>query len=86
MAKKYYDHKSKADYEEKYEKKARPGAPGPIYSMEHSGMPTKEVMESYPNASYSCDGEYVDTSMGIDMFASQNYKKVMKQKRGLGDA
>ena len=85
MAKKYYDHTPKADYEGKYDKKARPGAPGPVYSMEHAGMPRESVMESYPSQNYSLDG-YADNVQGIDFFAKQNNKKIMMQKREMGDS
>lgn len=62
------------------EKKANPGAPGDVYSKEHSGMPTEKVMKEYPKASYGLDG-YDDTREAIDMFASQNHRQIMKQKR-----
>ena len=72
MAKKYYEGGK--------EKKANPGAPGDVYSMEHSGMPSEKVMKEYPKSTYDLQG-YDDTREAIDMFASMNHKKVMMQKR-----
>lgn len=66
------------------EKKANPGAPGDVYSMEHSGMPSEKVMKEYPRHNYDLEG-YDDTIQGIDMFAEMNHKQVMKQKRTLKD-
>lgn len=72
-------------YSDMKEKKANPGAPGDVYSREHSGMPMEKVMKDYPKADYGLDG-YDDTIQGIDMFAKQNHKKLKKQQRMMSDS
>lgn len=62
------------------EQKANPGAPGDVYSSEFAGMPTGSVMKQYPESKYNIDG-YEDTIQGIDFFAEQNHRQLMKQKR-----
>lgn len=77
--KRYYDGKES-------ERKANPGAPGPVYSDAHAGMPEEKVMKEYPKSYKGIDGNYDDTIQGIDMFSEMNHKKIMKQIRGLRDS
>jgi len=53
---------------------------------EYANMPQEVKHKSYPKASYGIDCKYRDTVEGLDAYASENYKTIMKQKRTASDA
>jgi len=52
---------------------------------EFANMPQEVKHKMYPKQEYGIECNYRDTLDGIDAYASENYKKVMKQKRSASE-
>jgi len=53
---------------------------------EMANMPQEVKMKMYPKASHGLDCMYRDNQEGIDAYARENHKKIMKQKMKASDA
>ena len=67
MAKRYHDNKMSGMIREEHN--------------DYANMPQEVHHKKYPNDNYPCPGGYRDNIEGIDAYARENHKTIMKQKR-----